>query len=142
MTTQAQTSRLSRAGRWLAIAAVTVLLFGKPVHLGQECGGCCSASHCHASGQESRPSERPCPFGCGHHSHNGPNEPCDDEPPNGHDEHECSVCSVFSHVTECPGIVGLPAESEFVAAIDCAPEAKGAAEVFFPVHPRGPPRLV
>jgi hypothetical protein len=142
MTTQTQTSGLIRAGRWLAISAVTVLLFGTLVHLGQECGGRCSSSHCHASVQESGRSERPCPFGCEHHSHNASSEPCDSESPNGHDERDCAICSVLSHVTECPELVGVPAESELVVANNCAPEAMATADILFPVHPRGPPSLV
>lgn len=142
MTTHTQTSRLSKAGRWLAITAVTVLLFGKLVHLGQECGGCCSSSHGHASAQESARSEQECPFGCDHHSQNGPNEPCSSESPNDHDEHGCAVCSLLSQVTESPDLVGLPGESELVAASVCLSAAFAAADVFSPVHPRGPPSLV
>jgi len=139
MTTQTQTSRLSKAGRWLAILAVTVLWFGKLVHLGQECDNeCCSSSHCHVASQES---ERPCPFGCKHHSHTAPTEPCEDEAPNDHDEHHCAICSVLSHVTQCPEIAGLPAESEFLAAHICVAETMVAADILFPVHPRGPPSI-
>ena len=142
MTTQTQTSKLSKAGRWLAIAAVTALSFGKLVHLEQECGGCYSSSHCHVPEQESGRSERPCPFGCAHHSQEAPNEPCDSDLPNGHDEHDCAICTVLSHVTECPELVGLPAESELVVASDLALEVVATADVLRPVHPRGPPSIV
>ncbi len=141
MTTHVQTSRLTRAGRWLAISALAVLLSGRLVHIGQECGGCCSSSHCHATAAESRPTERPCPFGCEHHSHDAPNEPCSSDTPNSHDEHDCAICSVLSHVTQCPELVGLPAESELVAANVWTPESTVTAEVLFPVDPRGPPSI-
>ena len=137
MTTQTPILDHTNAGRWLAILAVVVLLFGKLVHLEQECGGCCSSSQCHASAQESPP----CPFGCEHHSHTAQDEPCDSETPKGHDEHDCVICSVLSHVMQCPELVGLPAESELVAANVSAPESTVTAEVLFPVDPRGPPSI-
>lgn len=140
MTSQIPTLRLTNAGRWLAIMAVGVLLFGKLVHLGQECGGCCS-SHCHVSQQNSGPSERPCLFGCEHHSQNTPQVPNDSESPDGHDEHDCVICSVLSHVTQCAQIVGLPAESQIVVANIWAPESTVTIQVLFPVDPRGSPRI-
>lgn len=123
--------------------AVGVLLFGKLVHQGQECGGCCTSSECHVVEQQPQGSEPPCPFGCEHHSQprlqTAANEPCDSESPDGHDEHTCAVCSVLSHVTQSPDLVGLPAESELVAANACVIESMVTADVLFPAHPRGPP---
>ena len=128
------------AGRWMAIAAMSVLVCGKLVHLGQESAGCCSGSHCHVEA-DSSPQPKPCPFGCLHHeqpengTHSEGHEPC----PDGHDEHHCSICTVLAHVTESTAIVDVPDESRFVVETMPFDSASSEAAVFFPVHPRGPP---
>lgn len=125
----------------MAILAMAVLIFGKLIHLGQECGECCSSSHCSLDTLAPERSERPCPFGCEHHSHTTPTEPSDGETPESHDEHNCAICSVLSHVTDCPELAGLPAESELVGVADSSNETIEVADLLFPVHPRGPPSI-
>ena len=140
MTTKNPTTLLLTGGRWLAITAAVVLLSGKLIHSGQECGGC--STHCHTSPKTSTASSRPCPFGCEHHSHENPCTPSGEESPGDHDEHECAVCSVLSHVIECPEIVGLPDESDLITATVGPDSVSADAEIFFSIHPRGPPALV
>jgi len=131
------TTSFRNAGRWLAILAMSVLVCGKLVHLEQESAGCCAGEDLHVEAGNS-PQLKPCPFGCLHHeTPENSDQPEDNEP--SHDEHQCSICSVLSHVTESPAIVDVPDESRFVAGTVPFESASAKTAVFFSVRPRGPP---
>lgn len=118
---------------WLALTAVLVLLVGKSVHLGQECGDdCCSPV------VQAAPESLGC--SCCHHSHSAAEDESDRESQKGHDEHQCPVCSVLSHVTECPIVIGLPDEAALVTSVAFQQIAVGASGPQLPSQPRGPPQ--
>ena len=139
MQTLIRQSSRQKAGRWLAILAMCVMLVGKLVHFGQECDGCCSAGKCVVT-SDGMHRTAPCPFGCTHDHGTVPSGSESDEPSGkGHDEHQCAVCSVLSHVTEAPEIVGIPDDFQIVADRPAVAPAFCLQEVFFDAHPRGPP---
>lgn len=117
-------------GGWLALTAVFVLLVGKSVHLGQECGDNCCVIDVEAAAKSPDCS-------CCHHSSDASEDESGGE--QNHDQHQCPVCSVLSHVTQCPLIVGLPSEFQLVTLIDdhvvCVATAGPQASPL----PRGPP---
>ena len=132
------------AGRLFAIAAMFVLLFGRIIHLNQECGDCCSVSCSHDYAAKASPKQsRPCPFGCCHdHEQPAPHEKTDesrhDEHPT-HDESHCAVCSVFAQAPSCVSVVGLPAESDVVVDTITFESASVAAVTMISAQSRGPP---
>lgn len=122
------------------MVAIAVMLVGKLVHLGQVCTDCCSGDHCQIMTPKSEAVET-CPFGCQHHSPDEQNPEGEEQNSrgNGHDAHQCAVCSVLSHATQCPAIVGLPDESDLVAELMMAPRDLAIQEAIFRANPRGPP---
>jgi hypothetical protein len=135
-----QQSFRQNAGRWLAIAGMALLPVGKLVHLGQECNGFCSGENCAVTSHNSD-RNAPCAFGCQHHEHSTQNSDGDeqDSPTHSHDEHHCAVCSVLSHVTHSPTIVGLPDVLQLVVGTVSAPSEAEIHQAFFRPHSRGPP---
>lgn len=116
----------------LALTAVLVLLVGKSVHLGQECGDSCCSIDVEAASESLECS-------CCHHSHDASEDESGEEPGENHDQHQCPVCSVLSHVTQCPLIVGLPSESQLVTLIDDHVISVATAGPQSSPLPRGPP---
>lgn len=121
---------------WLALTAVLVLLVGKSVHLGQECGDSCCSVAVGVAEVEVTVESQSC--SCGHHASE---EESGSESEQHHDQHQCPVCSVLSHVTDCPLIVGLPSESQLATVVYCQVASVAIVGEDSPFLPRGPPAI-
>lgn len=125
-------------GRLMAVLSLAVVLFGKPVHLHQECGCCPVEMRERLTADEASLTSTACPFGCPHHATPVSDTERESQPRPCHDGQHCTVCQQLAQAPDLVAIVAVPIAVDVIVPLD---EVRPSLCAAFLQHEqsRGPP---